>query len=130
MLKVLSMKKKKEIIIEKIESNIKEVERKEKERKYNYEEVQKNKSCKRKEEERKKETVEEKDLFENMEDKTKKFQKERKEKRNRFFFNQLTIDAGLDLRTNPPEVWENDEIMSSLSMWKETYKKSAPNKMC
>src|SRR4051812_42320638 len=71
---------------EKIESNIKEVERKEKERKCTYEEVQKNKSCKRKEEERKKETVEEKDLFENMEDKTKKFQKERKEKRKRFFF--------------------------------------------
>src|SRR3954469_3123152 len=78
--------KKERIIIEKIESNIKEVERKEKERKHTYEEVQKNKSCKRKEEERKKETIEEKDLFENMEDKTKKFQKERKEKRKRFFF--------------------------------------------
>lgn len=58
-----------------------------------------------------------------MEEKINKFQKERKEKKKRFFFNQLTIDAGLDLRTNPLEVWENDEILSSLSMWKETYKK-------
>jgi hypothetical protein len=29
------------------------------------------------------------------------------------------------LRTNPLEEGENDEIMSSLNMWKETYKKNA-----
>jgi len=29
----------------------------------------------------------------------------------------------LDLRTNPFEERENDVIMSSLSMWKEAYKK-------
>src|SRR3954463_2708070 len=88
-------KEKKEIIIKKIESNNKEVERKEKERKYIYEEVKKNKSCKIKEEERKKvETVEKKVLFENMEEKINKSERERKEKRKRYFFNHLLINAG------------------------------------
>lgn len=45
-----------------------------------------------------------------------------------FLNNPLVYYAGLDLRTNPFEEWENDESTSSLSMWKEFYKEkySAP----
>ena len=48
------------------------------------------------------------------------FQESKEEK---FVHNSLPFYTGLDLRTNPLEEGENDEIMSSLSMWKETYKK-------
>jgi hypothetical protein len=44
-------------------------------------------------------------------------------KGEQFSHNSLPFTAGLDLRTNPLEEGENDEIKSSLSMWKETYKK-------
>jgi hypothetical protein len=44
-------------------------------------------------------------------------------KGEQFSHNSLPFAAGLDLRTNPLEEEENDEIKSSLSMWKETYKK-------
>jgi len=40
-----------------------------------------------------------------------------------FPHNSLPFSTGLDLRANPLEEGENDEIKSSLSMWKETYKK-------
>ena len=44
-------------------------------------------------------------------------------KGEQFSHNSLPFTAGLDLRTNSLEEGENDEIKSSLSMWKETYKK-------
>jgi hypothetical protein len=51
-------------------------------------------------------------------------QNERKYPKERIFFtNPLVICADLDLRKNPLEEGENDEIMSSLNMWKETHKK-------
>jgi len=40
-----------------------------------------------------------------------------------FQLHPLPCYAGLDLRTNPFEEGENDEIKNALSMWKETYKK-------
>jgi hypothetical protein len=44
--------------------------------------------------------------------------------------NSLQFYAGLDLRSNPFEEGENDEIKSSLSMWKETYKKMHKKNEC
>jgi hypothetical protein len=44
-------------------------------------------------------------------------------KGEQFPHNALPFSTGLDLRENPLEEGENDEIKSSLSMWKETYKK-------
>jgi len=44
-------------------------------------------------------------------------------KGEQFPHNSLPFYTGSDLRTNPLEEEENDEIKSSLSMWKETYKK-------
>ena len=43
-----------------------------------------------------------------------------KSKGEQFPHNSLPFYTGLDLRTNPLEEGENDEIKSSLSMWKET----------
>jgi len=40
-----------------------------------------------------------------------------------FLHRSLSLYACLDLRTNPFEERENDVIKSSLSMWKEFYKK-------
>ena len=41
----------------------------------------------------------------------------------KFLHNSLPFYAGFDLRANPLEEGENDEIKNSLSMWKEFYKK-------
>jgi hypothetical protein len=41
----------------------------------------------------------------------------------KFLHSSLQFYAGLDLRSNPLKEGKNDEIKSSLSMWKETYKK-------
>jgi hypothetical protein len=43
----------------------------------------------------------------------------------KFLHNSLPLYAGLDLRANPFEEGKNDEIKSSLSTWKETYKKNS-----
>jgi hypothetical protein len=40
----------------------------------------------------------------------------------KFLHSSVQFYAGLDLRSNPLEEGENDDIKSSLSMWKETYK--------
>jgi hypothetical protein len=42
----------------------------------------------------------------------------------KFLHSSLQFYAGLDLRSNPLKEGKNDEIKSSLSMWKETYKKN------
>ncbi|KEH41630.1 hypothetical protein MTR_1g053035 [Medicago truncatula] len=41
----------------------------------------------------------------------------------KFLHSSLQFYAGLDLRSNPLEEGENDEIKSLLNMWKEAYKK-------
>jgi hypothetical protein len=50
-------------------------------------------------------------------------QRNGKQKGKPFLHGSLSLYACLDLRTNPFEERENDVIKSSLSMWKETYKK-------
>jgi hypothetical protein len=45
-------------------------------------------------------------------------------KGEQFSHNSLPFYTCLDLRTNPLEEGKNDEIKSSLSMWKETYKQN------
>ncbi|CAJ2653137.1 unnamed protein product [Trifolium pratense] len=119
-------------------SKEKEVEKMENcERKYNdVIEVEEKENIERKEEkknecevkeiyERKINEEVEKDVnFEKIEEEKFNLQKEREYPKERIFFtNPLVIYAGLDLRTNPLEEGENDTIMSSLNMWKETYKK-------
>jgi hypothetical protein len=64
------------------------------------------------------------DNFEKIEEKKFDMQKEREYPKEKICStNPLVIYADSDLRTNPLEEGENDEIMSSLNMWKETYKK-------
>ncbi|AES75775.1 hypothetical protein MTR_6g059460 [Medicago truncatula] len=46
-----------------------------------------------------------------------------KSQEEKFLHSSIQFYAGLDLRSNPLEEGENDEIKRSLSMWKETYKK-------
>jgi hypothetical protein len=48
-------------------------------------------------------------------------QRKGKQKGKPFLHSSLSLYACLDMRTNPSEERENDVIMSSLSMWKETY---------
>jgi hypothetical protein len=52
-----------------------------------------------------------------------KYEIVQKSQREKFLHNPLSFHAGFDLRANPFEEGENDVIKSSLSMWKETYKK-------
>jgi hypothetical protein len=62
--------------------------------------------------------------FMNKENEGGKHKKTGRAKKGKFFLhNSVPFSASLDLRTNPFEERENDEIMSSLSMWKEAYKK-------
>lgn len=69
------------------------------------------------------EKIEKKRMFYKKEEKKIEFQKEIGEEKMRHFLNNtLNYYAGLELGTNPFEDRENDETMSSLSMWKETYK--------
>jgi hypothetical protein len=64
------------------------------------------------------------DNFEKIEEEKFNLQNEMKYPKEKICFtNQLVIYASSDLRTNPLEEGENDEIMGSLNMWKETYKK-------
>jgi hypothetical protein len=71
-----------------------------------------------------KEEFEKDDNFEKIEEKKFYMQREREYPKEKICStNPLVIYAGSDLRTNPLEEGENDEIMSSLNMWKETYKK-------
>ncbi|KAK2367879.1 hypothetical protein QL285_081122 [Trifolium repens] len=70
-----------------------------------------------------KEEFEKDDNFEKIEEKKFYMQREREYPKEKICStNPLVIYAGSDLRTNPLEEGENDEIMSSLNMWKETYK--------
>ncbi|CAJ2652131.1 unnamed protein product [Trifolium pratense] len=72
--------------------------------------------------------VEKDDNFEKIEEKKFNLQKEREYPKERIFVtNPLVIYAGLDL--NPLEEGENDTIMSSLNMWKETYKNKMHKKI-
>jgi flagellar biosynthesis GTPase FlhF len=105
----------------------KEVEEKEKcERK---EEEKENKNESEKEEEDKRESekrilVDKNEGFMNKENEGGKHKKTWRAEKGKFFLhNSVPFSASLDLRTNPFEERENDEIMSSLSMWKEPYKK-------
>jgi hypothetical protein len=52
-----------------------------------------------------------------------KFDNVPKSQEEKFLHNSLQFYAGLDLRSNPVEEGGNDDIISSLSMWKEFYKK-------
>jgi hypothetical protein len=57
-------------------------------------------------------------------------QRNGKQKGKPFLHGSLSLYACLDLRTNPFEERENDVIKSSLSMWKETYKKHTKKNEC
>jgi len=62
--------------------------------------------------------------FINKENEGGKHKKTGREKKGKsFLHNSVPLYASLNLRTNPFKERENDEIKSSLSTWKETYKK-------
>jgi hypothetical protein len=101
----------------------KEIERKQSEKK----EVEENENCEGTKEKKDSENgfiVEKNEGFMNKENEGGNHKKPSGEKKGKtFLHNSLSLYAGLDLRANPFEERENDVIMSSLSMWKETYKK-------
>ena len=106
---------------EKYEQERKEIERKESEKK----EVEKEKCEKEdKRESEKRILVDKNEGFMNKENEGGKHKKTGRGKKGKsFLHNSVPLYASLDLRSNPFEERKNDEIKSSLSMWKETYKK-------
>jgi hypothetical protein len=119
------LEKKKEI--ERKQSEKKEVEENENCEGTKEKKEKKNESGKEKEEKKDSENgfiVEKNEGFMNKENEGGNHKKPSGEKRGKtFLHDSLSLYAGLDLRANPFEERENDVIMSSLSMWKETYKK-------
>jgi flagellar biosynthesis GTPase FlhF len=110
---------------ERKESEKQEVEEKEKCERKEEEKENKNESDKEKEDKRESEKgilVGKNEGFINKENEGGKHKKTWKKGKS-FLHNSVPLYASLDLRTNPFEERENDEIKSSLSMWKETYKK-------